>query len=102
MRSARLNVFQSATRSRPANTPPVGVGRPELHGYLPQPAALGTGRGARFCLQLFGADLCLDLRVGLEVEVPLRVLGRPAFRGDDNVAAFPGSPKNSGKIYFSP
>src|SRR5207302_8700600 len=64
----------------------IGIGRPELQCFFPQPRTLlaRSGPGAR--LHLRGADLHVDLRVGEDVAVPAGMLRCAAFRGDDQVA----------------
>jgi hypothetical protein len=52
----------------------------------PQRGALGAGGRAGASLQLPGADLHLDLRVGNEVAIPTGMRWRAALRGDDDIA----------------
>src|SRR5690606_36566 len=64
------------------------VGEPGALGHdaLPELVALGPGELLGDRGVALGADLDLDLRVGLEVEVPGRVLRRAAVRRDDHGA----------------
>src|SRR5205085_10706976 len=68
----------------------IGVGRPELERFFPQPRPLRAGRGAGPRLDLRGPDLHLDFGVGEEVAVPAGMLRRAAFRGDHDIAAIAG------------
>jgi hypothetical protein len=63
----------------------IRVRRPMLQRLVPKSNTFITRRRPRPRLQLLCPDLHLNVRVGEDIAVPSRVLGRAALRGDDEV-----------------
>jgi len=71
----------------------IGVRRPMLERLIPKSNTFVARRRPGPRLQLLGPDLHLDIRVGEDIAVPPRVLGRAALRGDHEVTVAVGSVK---------
>ena len=62
------------------------VGRPDLRHLLPEALSLSSLGGVRAGRETLSYDLHLDVGVLAQVQVPVRVRGPAALRGDDHVA----------------